>query len=283
MISVVLPARNAASTIARQLGALAEQDYQGSWEIIVVDNGSTDETRAVAEAFVDRLPRLRVLDGSGRRGSAYARMRGVAAASGCLLAFCDADDEVSPHWLSALVVALESAEVVVGRVSPASGDEGLVALPGVEQPVWDAPYLGFLPVYDTCNLAMRTSVIERFGGFDPAFRYSSDVELAWRVQLGGLRAAPAPDAVVLKSVRTRPWPRLVQQWKWARYHPRLYRMYRDRGVQRSSPARAVGAYFLLAVEVPLLWWKPVRAAWITRLAFRGGRLAGSLAEGVLYL
>src|SRR5690606_10578144 len=92
-ISVVIPARDAARWIDAQLGALACQEVPVPWEVVVADNGSTDDTVARAEAWADRLP-VRVVDASGRPGPNHARNQGTAAARGDLLLYCDADDVV---------------------------------------------------------------------------------------------------------------------------------------------------------------------------------------------
>src|SRR3712207_4277359 len=81
-LSVVIPCLNAASTIAVQLAALSRQSWPGEWEVIVADNGSTDRSRRIAESYGDRLPGLRVVDASDRRGQAHARNLGAAAATG---------------------------------------------------------------------------------------------------------------------------------------------------------------------------------------------------------
>ena len=113
-ISVVIPARDAAGTIAEQLAALAGQEYVGDWEVIVADNGSTDQTRGIVEDWRARVPGLRVVDASARPGPSFARNRGAADATGDLLVFCDADDAVAPGWLAAVARAAVDFDVVTG-------------------------------------------------------------------------------------------------------------------------------------------------------------------------
>ena len=81
-VSVVIPALNVADTIGQQLDGLACQNFNGNWEVIVADNGSTDSTREVVESFADRLPALKVIDASDRRGINHARNVGSQAARG---------------------------------------------------------------------------------------------------------------------------------------------------------------------------------------------------------
>ena len=105
VISVVLPVRNGSALIGRQLEALARQQVSFVWELIVVDNGSTDDTVAKAEEFSDRLP-LRIVH-HGERGLAGSRNAGVEASAARLIAHCDADDEVAEEWLRSIVRCLE--------------------------------------------------------------------------------------------------------------------------------------------------------------------------------
>lgn len=87
-LSVVVPARNCPETLARSLAALAASDLpRDAWELIVVDDGSTDATAAVAARVADRVVRL----AGPARGPGFARNRGVEAASGVIVVFIDAD------------------------------------------------------------------------------------------------------------------------------------------------------------------------------------------------
>ena len=114
MITVVVPVRDAMPWLPAQLEALAAQEGDLEWEVVVADNGSTDSSVEVAREWSARNPRFRVVDASARLGPGAARNIGVDAARGTLLAFCDADDLVSPGWLAGMAAALERADVVAG-------------------------------------------------------------------------------------------------------------------------------------------------------------------------
>src|SRR5256712_11213296 len=105
-LSVVIPCRNTADQLPRQLWALAREKWQGWGEVVIADNGSTDGTREGAEAFKDRLPHLLVVDASARRGASHARSVGALSASGEAFLFLDADDEIAPGYLPAIADAL---------------------------------------------------------------------------------------------------------------------------------------------------------------------------------
>ena len=96
--SVVIPVYNGAAFIEKQLQALAEQQTSRSFEVLVSDNGSTDNTRALVERFNAPYP-LRWVDSSNIKGPANARNVGALEARGKILVYCDSDDYVETGWL----------------------------------------------------------------------------------------------------------------------------------------------------------------------------------------
>lgn len=114
-LSIIIPCFNAGQTIAVQLEALAQQEWSQPWEIIIADNGSTDETIKIVQTYQQRLPNLKIVDASKKRGAAHARNVGARVAQSEALAFCDADDEVAPGWVAAMGEALSEYDLVGGR------------------------------------------------------------------------------------------------------------------------------------------------------------------------
>jgi glycosyltransferase involved in cell wall biosynthesis len=107
LVSVVLPVRNAAATIARAIASVRAQTFS-DWELIVVDDGSTDGTREIVRALARGEPRMRLIE-QGHAGVAAASNAGVAAARGEFVARMDADDESHPERLAAQVEFLAAA------------------------------------------------------------------------------------------------------------------------------------------------------------------------------
>lgn len=115
-LSVVIPCYNAVDTLGAQLEALAAQQWSEPWELIIRDNGSTDKSVELAERYRHRIPCLRIVDASDRKGAAHARNIGALATQSKLLAFCDADDVVARGWLKAMGEALQKHNVVACRL-----------------------------------------------------------------------------------------------------------------------------------------------------------------------
>jgi glycosyltransferase involved in cell wall biosynthesis len=126
-MSIVLPLFNGAETLGDQLSAIASQDYDGPWELIVADNGSTDEGPAIACGWKERIPGLRIVDASAVRGVSFARNTGARAACGEVIALCDADDVVQPGWLRAMAEASCRYDMVGGRLDETLLNEEWVA------------------------------------------------------------------------------------------------------------------------------------------------------------
>jgi glycosyltransferase involved in cell wall biosynthesis len=207
-LSVVVPTYQRAELLDRCLRALAASDLPG-FEVVVVDDGSTDGTGEVLRRHADRLP-LTALVQPRNAGPAAARNRGVAAARADLVLFVDDDVVVTPSLLSAHV-ALHAAAAdpllcVLGRVDwhpdlrvtpfmrwlDGSGLQFAYDTWLREGPV-DPPYAAFY----TANLSLRRDLLLAAGGFDERFPSPAyeDMELAFRLAQRGLRMDYRPAAL----------------------------------------------------------------------------------------
>jgi glycosyltransferase involved in cell wall biosynthesis len=217
--SVVIPARNASATLPLTLAGLAAQQGPPSFEVIVVDDGSSDDTVERARSFDGELP-LRVLASSGGDGPGAARNLGAGEARGDVLVFIDADCEPEPEWLARIVAAARDAELVQGKVLPP---------PGVQV----GPFDRFIAVvseyglYQTANLAIHRDVFERIGGFEQIVmprrskELGEDAWLAWRARRAGARSVFADDAVVRHAVFARRPAEFVAEQARVRFFPAL--------------------------------------------------------------
>ena len=204
-VSIVIPCRNEASLLPRQLDALRAQPVPGWIETIVVDDQSDDETAAVATAAADGLPGFRVVGGPGRNQAAAANS-GVAVATGDVILFLDGDDEVAPGYVAAMQAALVDADFVAARVDHDSLNDADVRAsrpPEQVEGLRREPQLPH-PVAIGASLGIRRSVLERLGGFDDAFPHGDDTDLCWRAALDGIPLTFVPDAVLRYRYRREP-------------------------------------------------------------------------------
>lgn len=278
-MSVVIPARDAASTLGRQLESLDAQEYGGDWEVIVCDNLSSDATAVIAREWSARSARYRLVPAAGRLGVNHARNTGAAAARFDRIAFVDADDEVAPGWLDAMAGALERHPCVGGEVVP-DRDPGLRTLPCPSEPC-----LGFLPAPLGANCGCRAEVFHALGGFDEAFLWGgNEIEFFWRAQLAGFELGYASDAIVHYRLRSTASERHAQTRRQAAAQVLLFKRFGWCGMPRSDPGMAVKAWTKLLLDLPrFVLGGCAEEQWRHEWARRAGRLEGSVAHRTLYL
>jgi len=281
-LSIVIPCFNSEATIGAQLSALADQTTQYSWEVLVADNGSRDNTVAIATRFRDRIDRLHLVDASARRGAAYARNTGAKAAAGEMLLFCDADDVMGEDYLEAMGRALETHDFVACRydfrklntswlaaargLSAAGQTEGLAG--GYCHPT--LPYAG------AGGLGIKKSVHDAVNGFDMtlgAMAGQEDTDYCIRVQLAGTPLVFVHEAIMHVRFRETVSGVFRQAWAWAESGAHVARRYVP---DEATPSRRVMAYDLARH----LAWKFMRvrtrsdlAQWIWLAGWCGGLLS----------
>ena len=286
-VSVVIPSRNAAGTIGALLDSLSRQRGERRWEAIVVDNGSTDETAAVARSFSDRIPALRVIDASERAGISYARNRGVEAARGRLIAFCDADDEVSDGWVAAIARGLERYGVVATprdhdrlNTSWVRESRDPPTPDGLHQN-WYPPYL---PHTGTGGMGIRRELHEAMGGFDESLLACEDNDYCFRLQLGGAELGHVEGAVYHYRFKDSIGAIFRQAYGYAEQNARVQAMYRRPGsVRQRRWTWPIKYWPALAKALPGVVHRSGRARLAWLLGWELGRVRGSLKYRVLAL
>lgn len=285
-ISVVIPAHNAAGMILRQLAALGRQDWAGSWEVVIADNGSTDGTAEVAHSWDGPVP-LRVVDASQRRGPSHARNVGAGEARGRFLLFVDADDVVADDWLHRMAEASRSAAFIAGptrAVSDSGGGSDPEAGMGRAGP-WSGvlPSAGFLDAAASCNMGVDRRVWQEVGGFRESMVAGEDTAFSWDVQLAGHPLVRVPGAVVRYTMRPSLRALARQQYLWGIGAAHLYALFRGRGAPRPSLAGAILRWVALPLSAPvaLAGGEERRREWVGRVARRVGRVVGSMRYRVL--
>lgn len=194
-VSVIICSYNGGRTLGACLDSLGKLNYP-DYEIILVDDGSTDDTRDIAEQF----PHVRYIY-QENHGLSHARNTGAAAAKGEVFAYTDSDCMADVDWLYYLIGTL------------VSGDYAGVGGPNVTPPArnWIQACVAAAPggpshvlLTDTiaehipgCNMAFYRWAFENIGGFDPEYRKAGDdVDFCWRLQQAGCVIAFSPTAIV---------------------------------------------------------------------------------------
>ena len=206
VVTVVVPVHNGADVLPACLSGLAAQDGAPAFEVLVVDNSSDDDTADVARRHDVGA---RVIS-EQRRGSYAARNAGIAAATGSILAFTDADCIPGPQWLAAATRAIDDgADLVAGGIAMQRS-----AQPGTVERYDSAVYLRQEDLVTnhgwavTANLVVRRSVIDAVGPFDPALPSGGDREFCSRAVAAGHRLVYVQEA----AVGHRPRTRLAEIW-----------------------------------------------------------------------
>jgi O-antigen biosynthesis protein len=194
-ISVVVCSYNGAATLGECLEGASRLRYP-DYEVIVISDGSTDETAQIAAGFAG----VRVIE-TGQLGLSAARNAGFEAASGEIVAYIDDDAIPDPDWLTHLARGFDSGEyAAVGGPNVPPAGSGSIAQCVANAP--GGPTHVLLSDREAehipgCNMAIRKADLEQVGGFDPVFRAAGDdVDICWRLLDSGRRIAFAPGAVV---------------------------------------------------------------------------------------
>ncbi|WP_135302501.1 glycosyltransferase [Haloarcula amylovorans] len=190
-VSVIVPVYDDPEGVDRTLQALTEQTASTPYEVLAVDNGSTDRTPAVVASYCRDHPDLvELLVEDEIQGSYAARNTGIEQANGEILAFIDADMRVEPTWIDAVAETMQT-ERYVGfdvQIEGRPADGPVVAYNHVSEfPI--ERYVEEEQFAPTCCLAVRREVVEAVGRFDERFRSSGDLEFGRRVHDAGFEQA----------------------------------------------------------------------------------------------
>lgn len=249
-VSVIIPTYNRAKVIEKALRSALAQTYQ-DMEIVVADDGSTDDTGAVVAALGE--PRVRFVR-KENGGCSSARNFGISEARGRYVAFLDSDDEWDPKWVATAVSLLEAdaeAGAVYGsleRIDPHGRPFAIMdlTLAGKHDEA-TVPY-----VLSQCqgllgsNIVARTQTVRDIGGWDETYPTSGDLEFGLRLACHSkvkLVAAPMIRLIetagsLSKKVNTGNRLRVLEKFEAS--HPDLARKHAD--ILRSSRARILRSY-----------------------------------------
>lgn len=208
--SIIVVCWNSADVLGRCLRQLQAQDYP-DYEIVIVDDGSRDDTLQIAERAAAHGP-MKIVRSDRNRGCPHARNLGLTHADGEILAFIDADGFAAPNWLRHVVAAFGTDESIGGVASTVFFADNPLVLNGaggiVNRQGWAAD-LSMNESYERaqialealypmgCGMAVRRSALEDVGPFDDRMlNYYDDVDYGVRLWRAGYRVVVAPEAWV---------------------------------------------------------------------------------------
>jgi glycosyltransferase involved in cell wall biosynthesis len=287
LITVVLCCHNGERTLGDQLAALANQDYEGQWELVFVNDRSTDASASIANSWSDRLP-IRIVNTEGGGGLANARNIGGKAAAGDVLLFCDDDDIADRGWISAFAQAAREAPAFGGFLEELLLNDPRVrgwryAMTPGRLPI----AFGMVQVPVGCNCGVSSSVFRDVGGFTAEFSQfgsGEDVDFYWRVQLAGHKVQYVPSAIMHIRHRQDLKSLVRQSYRYGLGNAVLYRRFRHLGIQGTSAIATLSVIAKVARGIPgALTSRRKRGAWLRMTSYACGQAVGSIRNRVWHL
>jgi glycosyltransferase involved in cell wall biosynthesis len=238
-LSVVIPTRNRAALLYNALESITKQTYSTTrFEVIIVDNGSTDATAEVCQHFKQRIPNLKYIS-VPLPGLHNGRHAGLKESIGEILIYADDDIEALPTWLEGVAESFSDPQVALvgGKILPkfeSQPPEWFIALSKTTDSGWSLGWYSILDFGDTeheipheyvwgCNFSIRKNVLQQVGGFHPdsfpqefiKYRGDGETAVSQAIRNLGLKAFYNPKASVYHVVTQN---RLTQEYIYQRAH-----------------------------------------------------------------
>ncbi|MEM7726799.1 MAG: glycosyltransferase [Cyanobacteria bacterium P01_A01_bin.45] len=283
-LSIIIACYNASETIEEQLKSLLKQKWSEPWEVIFADNGSKDNTIEIIRKYQDKIPNLRFIDASQKRGAAYARNFGANVAKSESLAFCDADDLIASGWVESIGEALQKYDFIAGKKDYKKLNESWVLeCFGIEESGLHES-AGYLPFAGAHNLAVKRSVHNSVGGFDESMMVLEDVDYCWRIQQAGTQLHYIPEALVYFRFRKTLKGMYIRSWNMGCQEPLLYMKHMSNGIPKIITWKTfIKAAVMLPLQFLLLKIRDKKSLgkWLMDFAWRAGQLKGCIQYGYL--
>lgn len=293
-LTILVPALNASATVSACIASILADPLPAGFderEVILVDNGSTDNTAALARRAGARVFRCR------RRGQGPARNTGFRRSRGEIILCTDSDCTVVPGWAAAMVAAFDDPRVAVagGEIEPgrleSAAERHAAARRLLSQEDAMRGFPGFyLPFAITANAAFRRSALDEVGHFDETIHPAEDADLSWRMQIAGWRLRHVPESRVLHFHRATTLRYWRQIYGYGVATAGLFAKYSDRmrrrvwlGLDYSGDIRRT----LQRLPLALLRGGEEREFALldlaTQTAALAGRIVGSVRHGIILL
>ena len=282
-LSVVISCRNSAATLGELLDSIVGQRYANWWEVVIVDNGSTDNTAEVARSYDTLLPNLSVLSAPNPAEQATGLNYGVHRSTGEVVVFLDSDDVIGEDYLLHMGRALATADI-----AGASIDILRLNRPAVRrrrrplQLERIETFKSYLPAVVGAALAIRRPALEEVGGFDEELPTQHDLDVSWRLYRAGHLPVFVPGAVLHYRYREGPRAIFRQEYNYGRGEVLLYAKHRAHGQRRRSFIRSLASCGRLGIALVTLPRPGGAARFATLLGAQLGRIRGSVEYRVWY-
>jgi len=247
-ISVVIPVYNGEKYITHCLDALARQNHMPD-EVIVVDDGSTDGSAALAEAKCAQIIRQK------NRGPAAARNAGIQSARGELILFTDSDCEPDPEWVMEMKNSLSNPQVTGVKGAYTTRQTGIT--PRLVQYEFEERYdlMDKYPVIDfidTYSAGFRCETLKQMGGFNVSLIKNEDVDLSYRLANAGKTLIFNRKALVSHHHPESWWAYFLAKTKKAYWRTIVYRLHPGKAIRDTYTPQLLKAQILLALNAPLM-------------------------------
>ncbi len=284
---MVIPAKNEERHLGEQLDALLSQVWDGAWEVIVVDNGSTDGTADLVRSYAERDRRIRYVFAGEVADQSFAANAGVAASAAKAVIFCDADDVVAPGWLPAMADALSRNRLVTGvNEVDLLNPTWLANTRGRSVERGGGSFSGIFPLILGNNYGVRRDVWDITGPLAVGFaRHGvlADQEFSMRCWMNGIDIVTVPEAVVHYRYRAEARSLWRQGFAYGSHRPLIAKMLKEAG--RPTPPKFAGwkSWATLLLKVPTVVTRTGRASWLWIAGNRFGQVVGSIRYRTLML
>jgi len=198
LISVIIPALNSERTIKQCIKSLIQQSLKKKeYEIIIIDNGSTDKTLGILDNYKKKIKILK----ESKKGSYNARNKGIRNSQGNIIAFTDSDCIADKNWLLNIRKAFSNKEIKIvgGHIEALEKNSYIRKYCNRFGHAQDLHFKSKKPCFATSNMAVRKTEIKKVGLFNPTLKSGGDFELCHRIIKSKLEITYEPNAIIKHS------------------------------------------------------------------------------------
>ncbi|MFQ6137149.1 MAG: glycosyltransferase [Candidatus Hydrothermarchaeales archaeon] len=260
MISIIVPVYNAEETVKGCLESLSNQDYDGEYEVILVDDGSTDKSRQMIERYAEKTQKQIALLTQEHKGPAAARNLGAGRARGDIILFTDSDCVADEDWIVEMIKPLEDEGVVGVQGRYKTKQHEIVARFAqyeIEERYERMQKNEFIDFIGSYSAAYRRDVFLGEGGFDESFPIASgeDPDLSFRLASKGYKMVFNPDAIVYHNHPDSLGEYVKQKFFRARWRVPLYKKNYRKTIKESYTPQLlklqIGIFYLFLLSIIL--------------------------------